>query len=219
VSLTSGVIDNTKYNKVIKTKFKTNTVIRTTQEIEDLRAKNETKNKIVMQEQEEESKTQNNTWDNHSAQGSNTHKWNQENNSNEWEYKNENLTPWDPINGFTLDWAFEITINVDEVPEETKYLLFANNWNFKLFFGNWTIWKKWEICFQKWWIAVDTNGCKSVNDKEIKISRDSDWNILLYWKSTWKTVSWDIEEFKVWVLPIWMWILRFTNTIEKITIK
>jgi len=184
------------------------------------------------------------TWNNPSTQSSNTDEWNQNNNSDEWEteetwtdnwddnanewnqdntwdsettiYENENITPWDTINGFTLDWAFEITINVDEVPEETKYLLFANHWKFKLFFGNWIIWEKWEICFQKLWML---KFCKTVINKEIKISRDSEWNILLYWESTWRKVSWDIEEFKVWVLPVWRWLLKFTNKIEKITIK
>jgi hypothetical protein len=202
-----------------------------------------------MQEIEEESETQNPAWDNNSTQGSNADEWNQDNNSDEWEteetwtdnwddnaneqttnewnqdntwdsettiYENENIAPWDTINGFTLNWAFEITIKVDEIPEEKQYLLFANDWKFRLFFGNWTIWEKWEICFQNYSLDIF---CKTVIDKEIKISRDSDWNILLYWEFTWRKVNWDIKSFNVWILPIWTWLLKFTNTIEKITIK
>ena len=105
------------------------------------------------------------------------------------------ITPWNSITDLNLDWAFEMTIKVDEVPKEKQYLLFANNWDFRLFFG------KWEICFDS--DLFDINPfCKSVINKEIKISRDSEWNILLYWEDAWRKVSGDIEEFKVW----WVWL-------------
>ena len=107
-----------------------------------------------------------------------------------------NITPW-ISKTLDLTWPFEIELEVTEIPQTKQYLLYGWS-NFKLFFWNWTVGQKWEICFD----ADNTDEdpfCKNpLSGNKIIISRDSSGNILLNDYDTWKNVSIINNQLYIW---------------------
>ncbi len=119
-----------------------------------------------------------------------------------WE---DGITPWTEI-AVDLSWAFDIELEVLEVPHTKEYLLYWDDWSqyFKLFF-DW-----WNICFQN--STTDIKFCKTVIDEKITISRDSNNEIILRWSGTSKFVDWYIESFYVWRAVPDLSLLRMNST-------
>jgi len=104
-----------------------------------------------------------------------------------------NITPW-ISKSVSLTWAFEMELTITEIPNTTitQYLLYW--WSeFKVFFWDWEIGNKWDICFKKnneWEI------CKSIwSDKKITLKKEW-WQIFLNWFPTWKSI-WYIHDLNI----------------------